>query len=274
MKIVFLGDIVGRSGRDAVFKYLPIIKSHLNPDFIFINGENAAAGFGITKKIAQEFFDAGIDGITLGNHVFDQKELVSYLSQTSQMIRPLNFPATTPGQGATILTSSSGLKVLLINMIARLFMEMSDNPFFIIQDFLKPYILGKNINAIIIDFHGEATSEKASFANFLDGRVSAVVGTHSHVPTADHRILPKGTAFQTDLGMCGNYDSVIGMVKELAIAKFLHKAPTEKLRPQEGDGMLSGAFIHIDPSSGLATRIQPLRLGTGIEETPIERIIL
>jgi metallophosphoesterase (TIGR00282 family) len=274
MKIVFLGDIVGRSGRDVVFENLPRIKEYLKPDFIFVNGENAAAGFGITKKIAEEFFEAGIDVITLGNHVFDQKELVPYLSQTSKMIRPLNFPITTPGQGATIVTSQSGYKVLVINMIARLFMEMSDNPFFIINDFLKPYILGNSINAIIIDFHGEASSEKTSFANFLDGRVSVVVGTHSHVPTADYRILPKGTGFQTDLGMCGNYDSVIGMVKELAIAKFIHKAPTEKLKPQEGDGMLCGAFIHIDPASGLTTRIQPLRLGIGLDETPLERIIL
>ena len=274
MKIVFLGDVVGRSGRDSFFKYIPMIKEKLKPDFIFINGENAAAGFGITKKIAEEFFEAGVDLITLGNHVFDQKELVSYLSQTSKMIRPLNFPKTTPGQGAVILTSPNGQKVLIINMIARLFMELSDNPFFIIDELLKNHILGKTVNAIIIDFHGEATSEKAAFANFLDGRVSAVVGTHSHVPTSDHRILPKGTAFQTDLGMCGNYDSVIGMTKESAIAKFMNKIPIEKLKPQEGDGMICGTFIHIDKVSGLSTKIQPLRLGIGLEETSLERIAL
>ncbi len=273
MKVVFLGDVVGRAGRDAVFKYLPTIKEKLKPDFIFINGENAAAGFGITKKIAEEFFDAGVDLITLGNHVFDQKELVAYLSQTSKMIRPLNFPKTTPGKGAVILTATNGKKILVINMIARLFMELSDNPFFMIDEYLKSHILGKTVHSIIIDFHGEATSEKSAFANFLDGRVSAVVGTHSHVPTSDQRILPKGTAFQTDLGMCGNYDSVIGMVKELAIAKFMNKTPVEKLKPQEGEGMICGSVIHIDDISGLATKIQPLRLGKGLEETPLERMI-
>lgn len=274
MKIVFLGDVVGRSGRDAVLQHLPVIKKNLKPDFIFINGENAAAGFGITKKISEEFLEAGVDVITLGNHVFDQKELVSYLSQTSQVIRPLNFPIHTPGQGAAIVTSASGYKVLVINMIGRLFMELSDNPFFMINEFIKPYILGKTVNGIVIDFHAEATSEKSAFANFLDGRVSAVIGTHSHVPTSDHRVLPKGTAFQTDLGMCGNYDSVIGMIKEFAIQKFMNKAPTEKLRPQEGEGMICGSFIHINPTTGLSERIQPLRFGIGLEETSLERIIV
>lgn len=267
IKIVFLGDIVGQSGRDAVFKYLPLIKENYKPDSILINGENAANGFGLTGKIAEEFFAAGVDAITLGNHSFDQKDLVPYISQSSKVIRPLNYPEATPGKGYTLLTLPQGYKILVINMIGRLFMELSDNPFFIIDHFLKSYSLGHTAHAILIDFHGEATSEKAAFAHYLDGRVSAVLGTHSHVPTADGRILEKGTGFQSDLGMCGNYNSVIGMNKEIAIKKFLSKAPTDRLRPEEGEGDICGVYLEINPKTGLCELLEPLRMGIKLSQT-------
>ncbi|MGB4101872.1 MAG: TIGR00282 family metallophosphoesterase [Alphaproteobacteria bacterium] len=261
MKILFLGDVVGRAGRDAVAKHLPRLKEELRPDVIIANGENAAAGFGITQKIAHEFFARGIHCVTTGNHVWDQRELIGQIDQEPNLLRPLNCPEGTPGRGATAVTIADGRKILILNVIGRLFMDALDDPFAVTQKFLAQHRLGQSAAAIFVDFHGEASSEKMAFAHYLDGRVSAVIGTHSHIPTADAMILPGGTAYQTDAGMCGDYDSVIGMKKEVPITKFTRKLPTDRLSPAEGEATLCGVLITTDDSGGKATAIRPIRCG-------------
>ncbi|MBI1208117.1 MAG: TIGR00282 family metallophosphoesterase [Azospirillum sp.] len=261
MRLVFLGDIVGRSGREAVIAHLPRLKATLDPDLIVANGENAAGGFGITDKIAQDFYQAGVDCLTTGNHVWDQKELVGTIDRDPRLLRPLNFPDGTPGRGATLLGIRGGRKVLVANVMARLFMDALDDPFAAIDRVLRSYRLGGGVDAILIDFHGEATSEKMAMGHFLDGRVSGVVGTHSHVPTADAQILPGGTAYQSDAGMCGDYDSVIGMKKESSVARFVRKLPTERMTPADKEATVCGIFLETDDRSGLARRIDPIRLG-------------
>lgn len=269
MKILFLGDIVGRAGREAVIKYLPRLRESYAPDIVVANGENAAAGFGITQKLAHEFFAFGIHCITTGNHVWGQRELVGQIDREPNLLRPLNYPEGTPGRGAAIVAAPDGRKILVMNVIGRLFMDSADDPFAATQKYLAQHRLGQSVDAIFIDFHGEASSEKMAFAHFLDGRVSAVVGTHTHIPTADAMILPGGTAYQTDAGMCGDYDSVIGMKKETPILKFTRKIPTDRLSPAEGEGTLCGALVTIDIRTGLATAIKPIRMGgklAGTEE--------
>ena len=261
MHILFLGDIVGRAGRDAVTTHLPRLREKLRPDIIIANGENAAAGFGITQKLAREFFALGIHCLTTGNHVWDQRELVGQIDQEPNLLRPLNYPDGTPGRGATIVAAADGRKILILNVMARLFMETLDDPFAVTQKFLAQHRLGQSVAAIFVDFHGEASSEKMAFAHFLDGRVSAVVGTHTHIPTADAMILPGGTAYQTDAGMCGDYDSVIGMKKEVPIAKFTRKLPTDRMAPAEGEATVCGILIATDDSTGKATSIRPIRIG-------------
>lgn len=261
MKILFLGDIVGRSGRDAVAQHLPRLRQSLQPDAIIANGENAAAGFGITQKIAHEFFALGIHCITTGNHVWDQRELLGQIDQEPNLLRPINLTAGAPGRGSTVITTAGGQKLLVINAMARLFMEPHDDPFAVTLQHLNAYRLGQSVAAIFVDFHGEASSEKMAFAHYLDGKVSAVVGTHTHVPTADALILPGGTAYQTDAGMCGDYDSVIGMKKDIPIAKFTRKLPTDRLAPADGEGTLCGVFITTNDQTGRATAIRPVRVG-------------
>lgn len=261
MKILFLGDIVGRAGREAVAAYLPKLQQNLQPDVVIANGENAAAGFGITQKIAREFFAMGIHCLTTGNHVWDQRELLGQIDQEPNLLRPINLTPGAPGRGSTTITTAAGQKILIINAMARLFMDAHDDPFAITQQHLAAYRLGQSVQAIFVDFHGEASSEKMAFGHWLDGKVSAVVGTHTHVPTADAMILPGGTAYQTDAGMCGDYDSVIGMKKDVPIAKFTRKLPTERLSPADGAGTLCGVFITTNDQSGLATSIRPVRMG-------------
>jgi metallophosphoesterase (TIGR00282 family) len=262
MRLLFLGDVVGRTGRDAVIAHMPRIKAELDPDIVVVNAENAAGGYGVTVKIAAEFFEAGVDVLTLGNHTWDQKELVGTIDQQPRIIRPLNYPEGTPGRGFVLLQARGGRKILVVNALARLFMEPQDDPFAAVDRVLRAHRLGPGgVDAILVDFHGEATSEKMIMGHFLDGRVSLVVGTHSHVPTADHMILPGGTAYMTDAGMCGDYDSAIGMKKEIAMAKMVRKLPTERLSPAEGEGTVCGVYVETDDRSGLATRIEPLRLG-------------
>lgn len=261
MQILFLGDIVGRAGRDAVAAHLPKLREKLTPDVIIANGENAAAGFGITQKIAREFFAMGIHCLTTGNHVWDQRELVGQIDQEPNLLRPLNYPDGTPGRGATIITTANGKKILVINTMARLFMDSLDDPFAVTHKFLTQHRLGQSVAAIFVDFHGEASSEKMAYAHYLDGRVSVVVGTHTHIPTADAMILPGGTAYQTDAGMCGDYDSVIGMKKEVPIAKFTRKLPTDRMSPADGEATLCGIFVTTDDATGKATAIRPIRIG-------------
>ena len=262
MRLLFLGDVVGRAGRDAVLRHLPELRERLAPDLVVVNGENAAAGFGITAKIAEEFLAAGIDCLTTGNHIWDQKELVTVIDRLPRLLRPLNYPEGTPGQGAALITLADGRRALVVCLIARLFMDMVDDPFAAIERLLKEHRLGAGAtDAIFVDFHGEATSEKMAMGHFLDGRVSAVVGTHSHIPTADTWILPGGTAYQTDAGMCGDYNSVIGMRKELSVARFVKRMPTERLAPADGEATVCGTFIETDDQTGLARRVEQIRLG-------------
>lgn len=262
MKIVYCGDIVGRSGRDVVEQHLPTICKELDIDFVIINAENAAHGFGITKSICQDLYKMGVDVITTGNHVWDQKEIINYIDQDKKLLRPINFPPSTPGRGYTILPNRKGKDVLVINAQARLFMESLDDPFAAVDAVLKKYPMGGgSIGAIVLDFHGEATSEKMAMGHFCDGRVSLVVGSHTHIPTADEQILPSGTAYMTDAGMCGDYNSVVGMDKRVPILKFTKKMPTDRMQPAQGPGTMCGVCVETDDATGLAISIHPIRLG-------------
>lgn len=261
MKLLFVGDVVGRSGRKAVCEHVPALRERLNVDFVIANGENAAGGFGITPKICDEFFDAGVDVITTGNHVWDQKEIFTFIDNEERLLRPCNYPSGTPGRGVGLYELSGNRKVVVIQVMGRVFMDPLDDPFARIDDELAPLRLGREADAIIVDVHGEATSEKNAMGHYVDGRASMAVGTHSHVPTADARILAGGTAYQTDLGMCGDYDSIIGMEKEEPINRFVNKIPGGRFTPALGNATLCGVCVETDDSSGFATSIAPIRIG-------------
>ena len=267
MRILIFGDVVGRSGRRGICEELPYIRRELSIDFVIVNGENAAGGFGITPKICDQFFTAGADVVTTGNHVWDQKEIIPYIDKENRLLRPHNYPMGTPGRGTGIYEDSVGRKVFVLHFMGLLFMPTLDDPFRGIDHALLNKKLGRDFSAIILDFHGEATSEKVAMGHNLDGRVSAVVGTHSHIPTADHHVLPLGTGYITDLGMCGDYNSVIGMKKEGSIARFRKEVPAPKLEAAEGEATLCGAIIDTDDETGLTTRITPFRRGGRLEPT-------
>ena len=267
MKVLFCGDIVGRSGREAVLKHVPALRQRLDLDFVFANGENAAGGFGITAAIAREFYDGGVDCITTGNHVWDQREIITHIGGDPRLLRPVNFPKATPGKGLGSYTTKGGKQVVVINVMTRLFMDPLDDPFQALETALAQYRLGPTTAAILIDLHGEATSEKQALAHMVDGRASLVVGSHSHVPTADARVMPGGTGYQTDAGMCGDYDSIIGMKKDIATQRFIRKMPGERLTPAEGEGTLCAIYAEIDDATGLARRVAPVRLGGQLVET-------
>ena len=264
MRLLLCGDVVGRSGRAVLVEHMPRLRRELALDFVVANGENAAHGFGITDKNCEELYACGVDVITTGNHVWDRREIIPYIGGDPRLLRPANFPPGAPGAGHGLFALADGRKILVINAMARLFMDAIDDPFAAVDRLLGQHPLGV-VNAILVDFHGEATSEKMSMGHFCDGRASAVVGTHSHVPTADAQILPKGTAYMTDAGMCGDYDSVIGMQKEAAIARFVRKMPGERLQVADGEAALCAAFIETDERTGLARRIAPLRLGARLQ---------
>ncbi len=250
MRILFLGDVVGKVGRNAIKSGLPGLQEQFSPDFILLNGENAAAGIGITGDIAKEFFALGVDGITLGNHAFAKKDFLEYIEGQNKIVRPANFPPGTPGLGATVLKKND-LRLGLINLCGRVFMQEYDDPFRRFDQIVQEL----NTNCILVDFHAEATSEKSAFAWYVDGRASAVLGTHTHVQTADERILPQGTAFITDVGMCGPRDSVIGMDKEIILRRFLTLLP-ERFEVAGGTGVISGVVIDVKTDTGLAEQIQ------------------
>ena len=268
MKILFIGDVVARSGREALLRHLPEIKTKFSPDVIIVNGENAAHGIGINDKIVAEFFAAGVDVVTLGNHAWDQREVIPFIQRESRLIRPVNYPAGTPGNGFIVYSLRDGRKILVVNAMARLFMDPMDDPFAMMQNLVEKYPLGRSVQASFLDFHGEASSEKMAMAHYLDGRISAVVGTHTHIPTADAQILPKGTAYQTDAGMTGDYNSVIGMRTEVPIQRFTRKFSIEKLSPADGEGCVCGVVIETDDKTGLATDIFPVRVGARLKNTP------
>ncbi|MEX0922764.1 MAG: TIGR00282 family metallophosphoesterase [Rhodovibrionaceae bacterium] len=261
MRLLFCGDIVGRSGRDALAKHVPELRREFGLDFVVANGENAAGGFGITAKICEELFSAGIDVISGGNHSWDQREALEYIEREPRLLRPQNFPPGTPGRGAAVYDAGQGRKVLVLNVMGRLFMDPLGDPFACVDTELAKYRLGGSVQAAILDFHAEATSEKMAIGHHADGRVSLVVGTHTHVPTSDSMILPGGTAYQSDAGMCGDYDSVIGMDKAVPIQKFIRKLPTERMSPATGEGTFCGVFVETDDRSGLAKTVSPVRLG-------------
>ena len=267
MRFLFLGDVVGRPGREAVTGRLPKLRERWKLDFVAVNGENAAGGFGITEAIYNELCDAGADAITLGNHAWDQREALVFIERAPKLVRPLNYPAGVPGRGSALLSAKNGARVLVVNAMGRVFMDQLDDPFAAVERALSACALGTGCDVAVCDFHAEATSEKQSFAYYFDGRFSLVVGTHTHAPTSDHRVLAGGTAFVSDIGMCGDYDSVLGMVKDEPIRRFLTKVPSSRFEPASGEGTLTGVAVEIDDKSGRALKIAPLRLGGCLEET-------
>ena len=267
MRILFCGDIVGRSGREAITAHLPGLRRDLAVDVVIANGENAAGGFGITAKISDEILAAGVDVITGGNHTWDQREAFALAESESRMLRPQNFPAGTPGRGAAIYDVGRGRRVLVLNIMGRLFMDPLDDPFACVERELANHRLGASVQAIVLDLHAEATSEKMAMGHIVDGRVSLCVGTHTHVPTADTMILPGGTAYQSDAGMCGDYNSVIGMDKAVPIARFTRKLPTERMAAATGEGTLCAVFVETDDATGLARRVAPVRVGGRLSPT-------
>jgi 2',3'-cyclic-nucleotide 2'-phosphodiesterase len=269
MRFAFFGDVVGRSGREGLAELLPALRRQLQLEFVIINAENAAAGFGITEATARELFEAGADCLTLGNHSWDQKEALTYIVREPRLIRPLNYPpmAAAPGRGAQLFDTESGKRILVINLLGRVFMDALDDPFASVDKELEACPLGAVADAIIVDIHAEATSEKMAMGHFCDGRSTLVVGTHSHVPTADAQILPGGTAYQTDAGACADYDSVIGNQKEEPLRRFTTRISGGRYKPAEGPATVCGVFVETDPTTGLARRIEPIRIGGRLKQT-------
>ena len=266
MRILFIGDIIGRAGRDVIGTELPSLKAALKLDFVVGNGENAAGGFGITRNIANELFAAGLDVITTGNHWADQKEILTHIEEDDRILRPRNYPHGTPGRGAGLFESRSGHRVLVVNVMGRTFMDPLDDPFAAVEAELNVCPLGEAADAVIIDMHAEATSEKMAMGHFCDGRASLVVGTHSHVPTADAQIFPGGTAYQTDAGACCDYDSVIGMEKFEPVQRFVRKLSSARFSPANGPATLCGVFVETN-AKGLAQRIEPVRVGGRLKQS-------
>jgi metallophosphoesterase (TIGR00282 family) len=267
VRILFIGDIVGRSGRAIVVERLPGLIRDWKLDFVVVNGENAAGGFGITEAIYHDLTGAGADAITLGNHSWDQKEALVFIERAPRLIRPVNYPKGTPGRGAALLDARNGARVLVVNALGRIFMDPLDDPFAALEREVAACPLKTAADAIILDMHAEASSEKQAMGFFLDGKVSLVVGTHTHVPTADHQVLRGGTAFMTDVGMTGDYDSCIGMAKEEPLGRFLRRIPGGKFEPALGPATLCGLALETEDATGLASRVAAVRLGGRLEET-------
>ncbi|WP_342640835.1 TIGR00282 family metallophosphoesterase [Rhodoligotrophos ferricapiens] len=265
MRLIFIGDVVGRSGRKVLYERLPKLRDQLAADFVIVNGENAAGGFGITEEIFRDIRNAGADVVTLGNHAFDQRETLIFIEREPTLLRPLNYPPATPGRGVGLFSTGEGRSVLVMNVMGRLFMDPLDDPFAAMDRELENCPLKQVCDASVIDFHAEATSEKMGAGHFADGRASLVVGTHTHVPTADHQILPHGTAYMTDAGMTGDYNSIIGMDSEEPLIRFTRKLATGRFEPASGEGTLCGVGVEIDDETGLARAIAPIRVGGRLE---------
>src|SRR6201996_3102508 len=265
MRILFVGDIVGRSGRNIVHERMPGLIRDWKLDLVVVNGENSAGGFGISETIYRELLDVGVDAVTLGNHAWDQKEALVFIERAPRLIRPVNYPPGTPGRGAAMIEGKNGARVLVVNAMGRVYMDPLDDPFAAIDRELTACPLKSGADAIIIDFHGEATSEKQAMGFFCDGRASLVVGTHTHVPTADLHVLPGGTAFMSDVGMTGDFDSVIGMAKDEPLQRFLHKIPTTRFEPATGPATLCAVAVETG-GDGLAARTAPVRLGGVLDQ--------
>jgi len=266
MRILFIGDVVGRPGRTIIEERLPELRRRWSLDAVVVNGENAAGGFGITEQIYHDFCDAGADAVTLGNHSWDQREAMVFIARADRLVRPVNYPPGAPGRGAALIEIADGRRLLVVNAIGRLYMDAMDDPFRAVEREVESCPLGAGCDAILVDMHAEATSEKQAMGYFLDGRVSVVVGTHTHVPTADHRILPAGTAYQSDAGMTGAYESILGMDRHEPIRRWLEKTPGSRLETAEGAGAICGLAIETDAATGLALRIAPVRIGGVVAE--------
>ena len=262
MRILFLGDIVGRSGRKAVIERLPGLRQDWRLDFVVVNGENATSGAGLSGAHAKSLLEAGVDVLTLGDHAFDQRDMLTFIDQEPRVLRPLNFAKDAPGRGARIYDAGRGRRILVAQVLGQVFMKRPfDDPFSAIDSELKKFPLGGQIQASLVEIHCEATSEKMGMGHWCDGRASVVVGAHTHVPTADAQILPGGTAFQADAGMCGDYNSVIGMDKAEPLRRFITGMPKGRFTPAEGDATLSGLFVETDDRTGLAQRLSMVRVG-------------
>jgi len=266
MRILFIGDIVGRTGRAIVLDKLPGLIKGYKLDLVVINGENAAGGFGITESIYNDLIDAGADAVTLGNHAWDQREALVFIERAPKLVRPINYPKGTPGRGAAMVEAKNGARALVMNVMGRIFMDPLDDPFIAIDRELHACALKDGADAILIDMHCEATSEKQAMGYLADGRATLVVGTHTHVPTADHRILPNGTAFMSDVGMTGDFESVIGMNRDEPLQRFLSRIPQGRFEPANGPATLCGVAVESDDATGFAVKIGPLRIGGKLEE--------
>jgi metallophosphoesterase (TIGR00282 family) len=266
MRILFIGDVIGRPGREVLAAELPVLRKSLKLDFVIINGENLAGGFGVTRVVANEMFALEVDVITTGNHWLDQREILTFIDHDDRILRPRNYPPGTPGKGAGLYETRLGARVLVVNAMGRVFMDALDDPFAAVEAELTACPLGEGADAVIVDIHAEATSEKMAMGQFCDGRASLVVGTHQHIPTADAQILPGGTAYQTDAGACADYDSVIGMEKFEPIQRFTKKMSTGRFAPATGPATLCGVFVETN-AKGLASRIEPVRVGGRLKQT-------
>jgi metallophosphoesterase (TIGR00282 family) len=267
MRLLFLGDVVGRAGRDFVLSELPQLRSKYSIEFVMINGENSAGGFGITEKITEQLLGAGADAITTGNHIWDQREAMVFIERQDRLLRPANLPSGSPGRGAGIYETANGKRVLVINAMGRVFMNPIDDPFSALEAIITDCRMPETVDAIVIDFHAEASSEKQAVGHFLDGRVSMIVGTHTHVPTADQRILPGGTAYATDIGMCGDFDSILGFEASGPLNRFLTHLPGSRFQPATGPATICGLAVDTDDQTGLARQVSPVRIGANL--TPI-----
>lgn len=261
MRILFLGDVMGRAGRDAITERLPGLIADHQFDFVIINGENASHGRGLTEGHFNALREAGADAVTLGDHAWNQRDTISFIARETALLRPINFLPGAPGRGAMLIEGRNGQRVLVIQAQGQVFMSPVENPFHAVEKAIADCPLGDVADAIVLDFHTEATSEIQAMGQFLDGRVSLVVGTHTHIPTADQRILKGGTGLMSDAGMCGDYDSVIGMEADEPLERFLTGIAQGRFTPAEGEATLSGVAIETDARTGLCTSIQPVRIG-------------
>ncbi len=262
MKILFLGDIMGRAGRRAITERLAKLRAEWKLDFVVVNGENATSGHGLSAGHAKAMLEAGVDVLTLGDHAFDQRDMLSFCEQEKRIIRPLNFAKGAPGVGARVFSDARGRKILVAQVLGQVFMKRAfDDPFSAIDQVLNTHRIGGSVQAALVDIHCEATSEKMGMGHWCDGRASVVVGTHTHVPTGDAQILPKGTAYLTDAGMCGDYNSVIGMKKDEPMNRFITGMVKGRFEPAGGEATLSGVYVETDDQTGLAKRVCMVREG-------------
>lgn len=262
MKILYLGDVVGRAGRQAIVDRLPGLRAGWRLDFVVVNGENATGGMGLSGAHARALLEAGADCITLGDHAFDQKDMLQFIETEPRVIRPLNFAKGAPGRGSGVFSDTRGRKIMVAQALGQVFMKRAfDDPFSAVDTVMKAHVPGGGVQASLIDFHCEATSEKMGMGHYCDGRASVVVGSHTHVPTGDAQILPGGTAFQTDAGMCGDYLSVIGMEKAEPMRRFVTGMGKERFTPAMGDVTLCGLYVETDDATGKATRVEMVREG-------------